>query len=110
MTSVGSVHRGLYDGELVAAESGNDVGFPQTTAQTLGDGLEQFIAALVAERIVDALEFVEIEIEHRQLLAAPDAFQRLLELFAEEHPVGQIGQRIVMRQDARSAPPDASDR
>ena len=76
----------------------NDVGFPQTTAQALGDGLEQFVAALVAERVVDALEFVEVQIKHRELLAAPDALERLLELLAEEHPVGQIGQRIVVRQ------------
>ena len=91
-------HRGLNNGKFVAAQPGNDVGFPQTAAQALGDGLEQFIAALVPERIVDVLEFVEIQIEHRELLATPDALQRLLKLLAEEQPVWQIGQCIVVRQ------------
>ena len=52
----------------------------------------------MAERVVDALEFVEVEVEHRKLLAAPDPLQRLVELLAEQHAVGQIGQRIVVRQ------------
>ena len=64
----------------------------------VGDGLEQFVAALVPERVVDALEFVEVQIKHRELLAAPHALERLLELLAEKHPVGQIGQRVVVRQ------------
>ena len=100
-------HRGLHDRKLVAAQPRHDVGFPETTAQPRGHGLEQFVAALVSERVVDALEFVEVQIEHRQLLAAPDALERLFELLAEKHPVGQIGQAHRSAPDARSALPNA---
>ena len=60
--------------------------------------LEQLVAGGVAERIVDALEMVEIEIKHCELFAAADQRKFLLEPFAQQHPVGQIGQRIVMRK------------
>ena len=51
---------------------------------------------MMAERIVDALEFVDIDIEQRELLAAGGLLQLALDLFAEQHPVRQVGQRIVM--------------
>jgi hypothetical protein len=51
----------------------------------------------MAERIVDALELVDVDIHHGQLLTRPDRLQRLLQPFAEQHAVRQIGQRIVMR-------------
>ena len=41
---------------------------------------------------------IEIEAKHRELLAALNAAQCLLHLLAKEHAVGQVGQRIVMRQ------------
>jgi hypothetical protein len=91
-------HRGLHDRKLVAAQPRHDVGFPETPSQPGRHGLEQFVAALVSEGVVDALEFVEVQIEHRQPFAASDTPERLLELFAEKHPVGQVGQRIVVRQ------------
>ena len=62
-----------------------------------GHHLEQLVADRMAERVVDALEAVEIEIEHRELVAAADAGQRLGEPLAEQHAVGQIGQRVVAR-------------
>ena len=62
---------GLNDRELVAAESRRHVGFSEAIAQTLGDDPEQLIADRMAERVVDALELVDIDIEHRQLLARP---------------------------------------
>ncbi len=52
----------------------------------------------MAERIVDALELVDVDIEHCQLLARPDRIERLLQPLAEQDPVGQLGQRVVMRQ------------
>ena len=51
----------------------------------------------MAERVVDGLEVVEIEIVHRQRLPAPDRAQRLREPLAQTQAVGQIRQRIVMR-------------
>ena len=40
---------------------------------------------------------IEIEAEHRKLIAALDEPQRLLELLAEQRSVRQVGQRIVAR-------------
>ena len=51
----------------------------------------------MSERVVDALEFVDIDIHDRQLFAGPDRFQRLLEPLAKQHTVRQVGQRVVMR-------------
>ena len=51
----------------------------------------------MAERVVDFLEMIEIEAEHRELVAALDEPQRLLELLAEQRPVRQIGQRVMAR-------------
>ena len=98
MTSLGLFTAGLNDRELVAAEPGRDVCLPQAAAQARRHGLEQLVAALVPERVVHALEFVEVEIEHRQLFAAPDPPERLLDLLAEENPVGQVRQRVEVRQ------------
>ena len=90
--------RGLNDGELVAAEPGRHIGFLEATAQALGDALEQLIADRMAERVVDALELVDVDIEHRQLLAGPYRLERLFQPLAEQDPVRQVGQPVVMRQ------------
>ena len=50
------------------------------------------------ERVVDALEAVEVEAEHGEALAAPQAQQRLLQLLAEQRAVGEVGQRVVARE------------
>ena len=51
----------------------------------------------MAKRIVDVLEVIEIETQHRKLIAAPDQPQGLFELLAEQRPVRQIGQRVMAR-------------
>ena len=50
----------------------------------------------MAERIVDALEFVDVDIEHRQLPVRRDVEQFALEPFVEQRAVRQLGQRVVM--------------
>ena len=47
--------------ELISAEPGHNIVFPKASAQPLGDRAEQPIADRVTERVVDALEVVEIE-------------------------------------------------
>ena len=61
------------DGELVAAEAGNRVELPDAAAQPVGDDLQQLVADRMSERVVDALEMIEVEAQHRQALAALDA-------------------------------------
>ena len=61
------------------------------------DQLEQLVADRVAERVVDALEVVEVEAKHREALAALDALDLVLELFAQQRAVWQVGQRVMAR-------------
>ena len=51
-------------GELVAAHARHGVARAQRRVQAPGDGLQQLIADLVAERVVDDLEAVEVEEQH----------------------------------------------
>jgi hypothetical protein len=68
---------GAQDGELVAAEPGDDVAGPGRLAQPRGDLQQQAVAGLVAEAVVDQLEVVEVQEEDRErapergLLAQP---------------------------------------
>ena len=87
----------LHDREFVAAQSRDRVVFGDALAETPGDLLQQRVADRMAQQIVDVLEVVEVEAEHRNLIAAPDEPQGLFELFAEQRPVRQIGQRIMTR-------------
>ena len=52
----------------------------------------------MSERIVDALELVDVDIEQCELLAATGLPQLAFDLFPEQHPVRQVGQRVVMRK------------
>ena len=65
---------GQQDGELVAAEAGDGVAVAKGRLHALRDRLQQLVADVVPERVVDELEAVEIEEEHGQacfLRAAP---------------------------------------
>ena len=66
---VGIAERRLHDGEFVAAQTRHQIAVAQAAAQAVGDRLQQLVADRVAERIVDALEVVEIEAMHRELVA-----------------------------------------
>ena len=58
-------------GELVAAEPGEDVRLAQPAAQRRRDRQDELVAGVVAERVVDVLEVVEVE--HEQRAARPVA-------------------------------------
>ena len=53
---------------------------------------------MVSKRVVDALEFVDVDIEQRELLPANGVAKLALDPLAEQHPVRKVGQRVVMRQ------------
>ena len=97
------LHLGHDDGEFVAAQAGNRVGLSGAAAQAVGDQFQQFVADRMPERIVDALELIEIEAQDRQTLTAFDAFELMFQPFAQQDAVGQIGQRVVARH-MRDAP------
>ena len=88
---------GLNDGKLVAAQPCQRIALTHAATQALGHGLQQLVAERMAVRIVHVLEVIEIEAEHRQVLAAANPGERLLEPSMEQHAVGQIGQRVVQR-------------
>src|SRR5581483_7457026 len=80
------------DGKLVTAHACDDVEFARATAQALADELEQLVADMMAERVVDALEVIEGE-----ALAALDALDLVVELFEQKRPVWKIGEGVMPR-------------
>ena len=70
----------------------------QGRLQPVRDGLQELVAGVVAEGVVDVLEPVEIqEQQRRERPVALGARQRKLETVAEEEPVRQPGERVVRR-------------
>jgi hypothetical protein len=57
---------------------------------------EQLVARLVAERVVDALEAVDVDEQRRDgRLVALRAQERLLDTVEDQRAVGQAGERVV---------------
>ena len=88
-------------GELVAAEARDGVAGAQRATQPARDGDQQLVADVVAERVVDELEAVEVEEQDgdaaRPGRARCGAADRLVEAVEEQHAVRQPGQRVVQR-------------
>ena len=62
--------RGLDHREFVAAEAGDQVARLDAVLEAGRDRLQKLVADMMSERVVDALEFVDVDIEQRELLAA----------------------------------------
>ncbi len=87
----------LDDREFVRVETGQRVFLAQRRAQALGDPAQQLVADAVAQRVVDRLEIVEPEHQHRDLLrAAPGVQQHLVHVLAQQVAVRQAGQAVVL--------------
>ena len=61
--------------------------------------LQQLVAGVVAERVVDLLEAVEVHDQHGHAAAVAAARPRgrVLDAVAEQRAVGQAGERVVQR-------------
>ena len=82
--SAASRDLGLDDAELVAADPRRSVSVSRDAgAQPRRHRAQQFVADRMAERVVDRLELVEIEAQHREPLPALDVVERLLEPLAQ---------------------------
>ena len=82
----------LQHGKFVAAEAGDHVGLAYAALEAFGDRLQQLVADRMAERVVDVLEVVEIDIVHGKLIAAaPGAREFQIEPFQECCAVGKAG-------------------
>jgi hypothetical protein len=83
--------------ELVTAETGERVPFAQDLLHAAGDGRQNLVAGGVSVLIVDRLEAIEVEIDHRQRLpAALRLGNRVPQAVAEQRAVGQAGEDIVI--------------
>ena len=64
-------------------------------AQHLGEAAQDVVAGVVAERVVDALEVVEVDHQQRQLAARAELVEVPVDRELEAAAVAQPGQRIV---------------
>ena len=93
-------HAVEQDRELVAAEPGDGVRRPHGRLEPPRDRDQQPVSRLVAERVVDELEAVEVEEEdggRRLRGGALGTADRLVEAVEEEHAVRQAGEGVVHR-------------
>ena len=83
--------------ELVAAQPGERVSLPQARLEAARHRGEQLVADQVAETVVDDLEAVEVEIQHREPAAAGPCLDRVEatpEPLHEDRAIAEPGQRI----------------
>jgi hypothetical protein len=91
-------HAVAQDDELVAAEARDRIRVPHRAREPRRDRLQQLVAGLVAERVVDQLELVEVGDQHRgRRAAAARAGERERQPVGEQLAVRQPGERIVQR-------------
>ena len=89
---------GQQQHELIAAQAGHGVFFAHHGPQALGDLLEQGVAHLVAQRVIDVLEAVQVQKDHCQGAAVGLGRGDCgLAALCQQCPVGQAGQRVVVR-------------
>ncbi|MNH06806.1 hypothetical protein D3C79_661850 [compost metagenome] len=61
-----TVVQGDEDAEFVAAETGNHILTAGRRLDVAGDNLEQLIASIMTEAVIDAFEMINVEEHHRQ--------------------------------------------
>src|SRR5712664_928067 len=87
------------DGELVAAEPRHRIAGAQRGLEPAAHLDEELVSEHVAEAVVDHLEAVDVQHQHREAGLVPPLLQReaVLEAVEEERAVGQAGEGIVER-------------
>ena len=83
-----------HHGELVPADPVRLVAASQLAAQRVGEQLQRLVARVVAARVVDGLEVVQVAEQQRE---AGSPFDLAHQPGAERAPVGQPGERVVGR-------------
>ena len=92
------------DGELVARQAAGDSIARQRARQPLAQRLEHAIAGLVAERVVDLLEVVDVDVQqHQAATRARAARNGLVQQVLELQPVRHLGERVESCQVADAA-------
>jgi hypothetical protein len=96
------VHTARDDDELVATEPGHDVlGLADHLGEALRDDDEQLVAGMVTQRVVDVLEAVEVEEDHRE---GPLVGEQRLGALAGREPVVQAGELVAPGGTVHRAP------
>ena len=91
-----------HHGELVAAETANNIITANSLAQARGRLVQQFVTCLVTKGVVGRLEVVQVDEHQRQPAArSADLRQGIIDVFVEELPVGKLGQRVGMGQPVK---------
>ena len=92
---------GLHDDELVAPRARRVAHADRAAPQALRNLLQQQVAGTMAVAVIDLLEAVEVDEQHRQGMAgALRRGQRPGQAVMQHGPVRQAGQRVVVRQEA----------
>ena len=86
---------GEHERELLAAEPRRHVGRAAHGPQHVGEAPQHLVARVVAERVVDALEVVEVEHQQRQLAGGAERVEVGVDARLEAAAVAQPGQRVV---------------
>ncbi len=88
-----------HDDEFVAAHAHDHVLGAHRRADTLRDGLQQLVARLVSPGVVDMLEAIEIQKQHREHLSClAGLLDRAWQMSREEQPVRQTRELVMVRQ------------
>ena len=89
---------GQEHAELVAAEPRDRIGVAQAGDEALAHELQQHVAVVMAERVVHALEPVEVEHHQRERLAAARRrADRLVRSVGEQHAIREPREVVVHR-------------
>jgi hypothetical protein len=89
----------IREDELVTAHADDDVFRAHGGPDALCNGLQQLVARLVAPRVVDVLEAVEVEEQHRQHRARPPrVVDRAGQMCGEEQAVRQARELVVVSE------------
>ena len=82
---------------IVAAQPRGGVGRPEAVAQPVGDGAQHHVADVVAVLVVDRLEAVQVEVEHRGPgVGAVGDLDGLARAVEEEHACPDVDGEIVV--------------
>ncbi len=87
-------------GEFVAAQPAEDGVVAKYLSQAAGEGGEQNIARIMADRVVHFLEMIDVQQHQRERSAERRARDGRIHLVGEKRTVGKAGQRIVSRRPA----------
>ena len=87
------------DDELVAAQAAHGVVCPHRLRQPARHGAQQTVANVVTQRVIDQLEPVQIDEQHRHLLAIRAGLcQRVGQSLLAHGAIRQLGEHIVLGQ------------